>query len=65
MNEQEKLAREELQAADELLRDAKSKLDDTLSATSVNNSVTVAKMMLDIATTKHENAMTKLDKIRK
>ena len=65
LNEQEKLAREELQAAVELLRDAKSKLDDALSATYVNkSSLTVAKMMLDTATIKHENAMTKLDKIR-
>ena len=44
----EKKAREDLEAADELLSDATSKLHDALSASSVNRqSVSVVTMMLD------------------
>ena len=65
LHEQGRTAREELKAADELLKDAKTKLDEALSFASVNKtSVSVARMMLDTATTKCEEAITKLDKIR-
>ena len=52
LNEQESKARQELEAADELLNDATSKLQDALSSTTLSkNSVTVAKMMLETAKT--------------
>ena len=54
----EKKAREDLEAADELLSYASSKLHDALSASSVNRqSVSVATMMLDTARNKQEQAM--------
>ena len=66
LNEQESKARQELEAADELLNDATSKLQDVLSSTTLStNSVTVAKMMLETAKTKHKEALEQLDKIRK
>ena len=66
LNEQEVQARAHLEAADELLNDATSKLDEALSAKPLNKqSVTVAKMMLDTAKTKCQEAMECLDKVRK
>ena len=54
-----------MKAADELLKDAKAKLSDVISSETVNkSSLSVANMMLETATTKHEEAMNKLDKIR-
>ena len=54
----EKKAREDLEAADELPSDATSKLHDALSASTVNRqSVSVATMMLDTARNKREQAM--------
>ena len=57
----EKKAREDLEAADELLSDATSKLHDALSASTVNReSVSVATIMLDTARNKREQAMQQL-----
>ena len=51
----EKKAREDLEAAEELLSEATSKLHDILSASTVNRqSVSVAIMMLDTARNKRE-----------
>ena len=48
------------------MNDATSKLDEALSAKPLNKqSVTVAKMMLDTAKTKCQEAMECLDKVRK
>ena len=50
---EEEVVKANLKAADELISDATSKLHDALSATAVNKqTVTVATMMLDTATTK-------------
>ena len=66
LNEQESKDRQELEAADELLNDATSKLQDALSSTTLSkNGVTVAKMMLETAKTKHKEVLKQLDKIRK
>ena len=65
LNEQETKARTDLKAADELLNDATSKLDAALASTPLNKqSVTVAKMMLDTAKSKCQQAMDLLDSIR-
>ena len=57
--------RADVDAADELLNDATSKLHDALSGSSVNKqSISVASMMLDTAKTKREQAMQRLDKVR-
>ena len=57
----EKKAREDLEAADELLSDATSKLHNVLSASTVNRqSVNVGTMMLDTARNKREQAMQQL-----
>ena len=57
----EKKAREDLEAADELLSDATSELHDALSASTVNRqSVNVATMMLDTARNKREQAVQQL-----
>ena len=54
----EKKAREDLEASDELLSEATSKLHDVLSASTVNRqSVNVGTMMLDTARNKREQAM--------
>ena len=51
--------------ADELLNDATSKIDAALSSTPLNKeSVTVAKMMLDTAKGKCQQAMDPLNSIR-
>ena len=61
----ESSARSELDAADELLNDATTKLHDALSSTTVKKqSVNVATMMLNTAKTKRTQAMQHLDKIR-
>ena len=66
LNETEKKARMDVEAADKLLDEASSKLDDVLSSTSLNKiSVTVAKLMLDTAKEKCQKAMDSLDNIRK
>ena len=66
LNEQESKVRQELEAADELLNDTTSKLQDALSCTTLSkNSVTVANMMLETAKTKYKEALEQLDKIRK
>ena len=53
----EKKAREDLEAADELLSDATSKLHDALSASTVNRqSVSVATLTLDNARNRREQA---------
>ena len=55
-----------LSVADELLKDATSKLDSALSSKPINtNSITAAKMMLETASVKREEAMDELDEIRK
>ena len=65
LSEQERIVQEEVKAADELLNDATKKLEEALSASSVNKtSVSAAKMILDTAREKNEQAMSKLDKIR-
>ena len=57
----EKKARENLEAADELLSDATSKLHDALSASTVNRqSNIVPTMVLDTARNKREQAMQQL-----
>ena len=57
----EKKAREDLEAADELLSDATCKLHDALSASTVNRqSVSVTTMILDTARNKREQAMQQL-----
>ena len=62
----EKKAREDLEAAEELLSDATSKLHDVLSASTVNRqSVSVAIMMLDTARNKREQAMQRLKVVSK
>ena len=66
LNEQEEKARQKLSVADELLKDATSKLDSTLASKPINtNSITAAKMMLETASVKREEAMDELDEIRK
>ena len=52
------------EAADELLKEATAKLNSVLETKLLNKqSVTVAQMMLETATTKRENTMKQLDKI--
>ena len=64
--EQEEKARADLEADDELLYEASSKLNHTLSSTSLTKQiVTVAQMMLETAKTKCQPVMDSLDKIRK
>ena len=66
LNEQEEKARQKLSVADELLKDATSKLDSALASKPINtNSITAAKMMLETANVKREEAMDELDEIRK
>ena len=56
--------RADVEAADELLKEATAKLNSALETKPLNKqSVTVAQMMLETATTKRENAMKQLDKI--
>ena len=56
-----KKAREDLEAADVLLSDVTSKLNDALSASTVNRqSVSVATMVLDTTRNKREQAMQQL-----
>ena len=58
LNEQEEKARQKLSVADELLKDATSKLDSELASKPINtNSIT--------ASVKREEAMDELDEIRK
>ena len=66
LNEQEEKARQKLSVADELLKDATSKLDSALASKPINTkSITAAKMMLETASVKREEAMDELDEIRK
>ena len=66
LNEQEEKARQKLSVADELLKDATSKLDSALASKPINtNSITAAKMMLETASVNREEAMDELDEIRK
>ena len=66
LNEQEEKERQKLSVADELLKDATSKLDSALASKPINtNSITAAKMMLETASVKREEAMDELDEIRK
>ena len=66
LNEQEEKARQKLSVADELLKDATSKLDSALASKPINtNSITAAKMMLETTSVKREEAMDELDEIRK
>ena len=66
LNEQEEKARQKLSVADKLLKDATSKLDSALASKPINtNSITAAKMMLETASVKREEAMDELDEIRK
>ena len=66
VNEQEEKARQELSAADELLKDARLKLDRALASKPVStNSMAAAKMMLETAQKKRKEAMEKLDEIGK
>ena len=64
LNEQEEKARQELSTADELLKDARLKLDSALASKPIStNNMAVAKMMLETAK-KRKEAMEKLDEIR-
>ena len=66
MSEQEEKARQELDAADELLKDGTSKLDSALASTPWNiKRITAAKMMLETANNKRKDTMEKLDEIRR
>ena len=66
LNEQEEKATQELSAADELLKDARLKLDSVLASKPIStNSMVAAKMMLETAEKKRKQAMEKLDEIRK
>ena len=66
LNEQEEKARLELSAADELLKDARLKLDSALASKPIStNSMAAAKMMLETAEKKRKEAVEKLDEIRK
>ena len=66
LNEQEEKARQKLSVADELLKDATSKLDSALASKPINtSSITAAKIMLETASVKREEAMDELDEIRK
>ena len=57
----EKKAREDLEAADELLSDATSKLHNVLSASTVNRqNVSIVTMMLDTARNKRKQAVLQL-----
>ena len=65
LNKQEDKAREDLKAADELLNDATTKLQDALSGESLNkNSIAVAQMMLETAKAKCTEIMDHLADIR-
>ena len=65
LNEQEEKARQELSAADELLKDARLKLDSALASKPIStNSMVAVKMMLETAEKKRKEAMEKLDEIR-
>ena len=58
LNEEEVKIRADVEAADELLKEATAKLNSALETKPLNKqSVTVAQMMLETATTKRENAM--------
>ena len=58
LNEEEMKIRADVEAADELLKEATAKLNSALETKPLNKqSVTVAQMMLETATTKRENAM--------
>ena len=58
LNEEEVKIRAEVEAADELLKEATAKLNSALETKLLNKqSVTVAQMMLETATTKRENSM--------
>ena len=64
LNEEEVKIRADVEAADQLLKEATAKLNSALETKLLNKqSVTVAQMMLETATTKRENAMKQLDKI--
>ena len=64
LNEEEVKIRADVEGADELLKEATAKLNSALETKPLNKqSVTVAQMMLETATTKRENAMKQLDKI--
>ena len=66
LSEHEAQARQESEAADELLNDARLKLSEALACTHLNkNSVTVAQMMLETAEKKRKEAMGNLDNTRK
>ena len=66
LNEQEEKARQKLSVADELLKDATSKSDSALASKPINtNSITAAKMMLETASVKREEAMDEIRKRRK
>ena len=66
LNEQEEKARQKLSVADELLKDATSKLDSALASKPINtNSIKAGKMILETASVKREEAMDELDEIRK
>ena len=61
-----KKARQELNAADELLKDARLKLDSALASKPIStNSMAAAKMMLETAEKRRKEAMEKLDEIGK
>ena len=57
--------RADVEAVDELLKEATAKLNSALETKLLNKqSVTIAQMMLETATTKRENAIKQLDKIQ-
>ena len=64
LSEEEVKIRADVEAADELLKEATAKLNSALETKPLNKqSVTVAQMMLETVTTKRENSMKQLDKI--
>ena len=61
LNEQEEKARQELSAVDELLKDARLKLDSALASKPIStNSMAAAKMMLETAEKERKEAMENL-----
>ena len=58
--------REELKAADSVLKDANKKLKDAMASASIDrNSLQTADLMLETASAAQQKAMTKLDKIER
>ena len=65
MNEQEEKARQDLSAADEVLKEASAKLEKVCETKAISiSAVTAAQKMIDTARDMRGDAMEKLDEIR-